>query len=74
MQNLALVVALLTCFISAWASQTSPGKYTGGEHYDIPAWFKDSFLDIAEDATEAGESDKHLLLFMHLTGVLIAQR
>jgi len=68
MQNLALVVALLTCFISAWASQTAPGKYTGGERYDIPAWFKDSFLDIAEDATEAGESDKHLLLFMHLDG------
>lgn len=35
---------------------------------DYPEWFKDSFLDIAEDLDEASELDKHLILFMDLNG------
>ena len=29
------------------------GKMTGGEHHEMPSWFKESFLDMAEDVEEA---------------------
>jgi len=44
------------------------GKIVGGKVSTLPAWFKDSFLDISEDVEEAKDSDKHLILYMHLTG------
>ena len=31
-----------------------------------PDWFKESFLDIAEDVNQAAESGRHVILFMHL--------
>ena len=43
-----------------------PGRITGGKKYTIPAWFKTSFLELSDDAAEAAESDRHLMLFMHL--------
>ncbi len=45
-----------------------PGKIVGGKVSTLPEWFKDSFLDIADDVEEAKESNKHLMLYMHLTG------
>lgn len=42
------------------------GKVTGGSEHTMPSWFKQSFLDIAEDVDEAKESDKHVMLFMSL--------
>ncbi len=45
---------------------TQPGKLTGGVPSVHPDWFKESFLDIAEDAEEAAEAGKHVILFMHL--------
>ncbi|MCG8428552.1 MAG: thioredoxin fold domain-containing protein [Chromatiales bacterium] len=47
---------------------TQPGKVTGGKISEHPSWFKESFLDIAEDVEEAADSDKHVILFMHLNG------
>lgn len=44
------------------------GKMTGGQTTEHPDWFKESFLDIAEDVEDAAESDKHVILFMHLNG------
>ncbi len=45
-----------------------PGKVLGGQQYETPTWFTDSFLDIAEDVEEAGDGDKKVLLFFHLDG------
>jgi len=45
-----------------------PGKIVGGKVSELPGWFKDSFLDIAEDVEEAKDENKHLMLYMHLTG------
>lgn len=42
------------------------GKFTGGDHHDMPSWFKESFLELADDVDEAKESDKHVILFMTL--------
>ncbi len=44
------------------------GKVTGGVAHAVPDWFKEGFLDIAEDAAEAAENNKHALLFMHVNG------
>ena len=41
------------------------GTLTGGEKYEIPGWFKESFLEFADDAEEAAEADKHALVFIH---------
>jgi thioredoxin-related protein len=45
-----------------------PGKVTGGQQSTLPDWFKDSFLDITEDVEDAKDEDKHLMLYMHLSG------
>lgn len=50
------------------ATATEPGKVTGGKMSAHPEWFKESFLDIAEDVDEASEAGKHVILFMHLNG------
>ncbi len=38
----------------------------GGQQYDLPGWFKNSFLVLNEDVEEAGQRGRHVLLFMHL--------
>jgi thioredoxin-related protein len=62
-----LVLILFTLCLSQ-AHSNEPGKVTGGAPFDIPSWFKSSFLEIAEDVNEANESGKHVLLFFHLNG------
>lgn len=48
------------------SADSDRGEITGGIAHDLPGWFKDSFLEIAEDATEAGDADRHVLLFFNL--------
>jgi thioredoxin-related protein len=50
------------------AAETTPGQVTGGKVSSHPAWFKESFLDIAEDVDEAADSDKHVILFLEMNG------
>jgi len=52
----------------AHVNAVEPGKIVGGKVSELPEWFKDSFLDIAEDVEEAKDENKHLMLYMHLTG------
>jgi len=64
-----LLVILSACLLGAGnVSATTPGKVLGGKLSEHPAWFKESFLDIAEDVNEAAEAEKHVILFMHLNG------
>jgi thioredoxin-related protein len=60
---------LVTCTITL-ANDTNligaVGQVKGTAKVVIPPWFKESFLDISDDAVEADESGKHLLLFFHL--------
>ena len=60
---LTSIVALMF-FITVAQAQT--GKVTGGLQHEMPGWFKESFLDLAEDVEEAKESNKHVMLFMSL--------
>ena len=66
---LALVFPLLS-FSSASFADTTPvtGKVIGAIESKKPDWFKDSFLDFREDAAEAAEEGKHMLVFADLKG------
>ena len=48
------------------AEGTTRGSVIGGVPHEAPSWFKESFLDIADDVDEATEAGKHVLLFFQL--------
>jgi len=52
----------------SYANIIEPGKIVGGKISELPEWFKESFLDIPEDIEEAADENRHLMLYMHLTG------
>ncbi|MEZ5534917.1 MAG: thioredoxin fold domain-containing protein [Thiolinea sp.] len=65
--GLALILAILTTTVSAEATTPATdsgqrGEILGAVDHKMPDWFKDSFLDIREDTSEAGE-DRHVMLF-----------
>lgn len=72
MGKLAQLLRILAIFILATplltANAAERGQIVGGKIHEAPDWFKESFLDIAEDVAEASEADKHLLLFFQLNG------
>lgn len=67
-RHLLLVLPLSLCLFAVQAVATSAGKLVGGKPSEHPAWFKESFLDIAEDVGEAAAGGRHVMLFMHLNG------
>ena len=52
---------------SEMASAAERGEVTGGAPHALPDWFKESFLDIADDVEEATDEERHVMLFFHLT-------
>ncbi len=50
------------------ADSSDRGKIVGGRAHALPDWFKESFLEIADDVDEAGEEGRHVLLFFDLNG------
>jgi len=70
-----LAATALTCLAAAAplpaaddTDGTEPGQVTGGKTLSHPDWFKESFLDIAEDVDEAADADKHVILFLEMNG------
>ena len=61
----ALALTLFTAGVPASADVT-PGRMTGGQKYDLPAWFTMSFLELNDDLKEAGARGRQLMLFLHL--------
>lgn len=57
---------LLVCFLMpvshVWSSDIEPKPV----HYELPAWFKQTFLEIPMDIQDANSRGKKLLLFFHL--------
>jgi len=49
-------------------AQAADGKFYGAKQTIYPDWFKQSFLDIREDITEAAEQNKRLVLIFHQEG------
>jgi thioredoxin-related protein len=63
------VLAALTLTLSTTVSAAETrGKFIGGALHPPPAWFKESFLEIAADVDDASEAGKHVLLFFELNG------
>ena len=61
----ALLLVLLTGQI--WTTMAAErGTVTSGLPHEVPGYFKDSFLEIADDVDEASEQGKHVLLFFQL--------
>lgn len=63
--RLGLLALVLNGFVAV-SVQAATGQLTGGQISVHPSWFKESFLDIADDVEEASDSDKHVILFMYL--------
>ncbi len=61
-----VVLALIFSSVNLQAAER--GELTGGKLHDPPSWFKDSFLEIGDDAEEAGDEGKHLILFFQTKG------
>ena len=65
--RLLLICAILAPPAVLEAAETGTrGRITGGAPHQAPAWFKESFLEIAEDVDEATEAGKHVMLFFQL--------
>jgi len=45
---------------------TTRGTLSGGVAHTAPDWFKQGFLEIQDDAEEAGDANKHVMLFFQL--------
>lgn len=58
----------ITIGLTTFTEAKELGKVTGTANVVIPSYFKDSFLDFREDAADAAESGKHMLVFAHLKG------
>ena len=63
LRHSVFLFCLLVYTTSAFAER---GKLTGEEEYVVPNWFKESFLEIQDDISDAKQNNKHLLLFMHI--------
>lgn len=64
-----LLMIYLAVFMTVAQAETQKmGKVLGIANAVIPEWFKDSFLDFREDAAEAAENNKHMLIFADLKG------
>ena len=67
LSRLLLVCATLLPMPVLEAAETGTrGRITGGAPHQAPAWFKQSFLEIADDVDEAAEAGKHVMLFFQL--------
>lgn len=63
---ISFITVFVTLIFFVSSAHAAKGKFTGGLNHEMPEWFKESFLDVAEDVEEAKESDKHVILFMTL--------
>lgn len=67
-----ILIFLLLFFVMMTAqSETKPhqpGAFLGGKTTVMPDWFKDSFLDLAEDVADSKSSSKRIMVFFHQDG------
>ncbi|MCR4347474.1 MAG: thioredoxin fold domain-containing protein [Sulfuricaulis sp.] len=65
-----IVVAIISMTVFSLASaagdEAPRGQLTGGQIYELPDWFKKSFLVLHEDVEEAKAQGRHVMLFMYL--------
>ena len=69
LENTLVILALIAISGSVYSAETgNRGAIVGGVAHEPPAWFKESFLEIADDVDDAIEAEKHVMLFFDLNG------
>lgn len=67
-----LITSLIFCFSTPLLMAAEPaqkrGEFKGANFFEMPPWFKQSFLDVSADVEEAAESGKRLMLYFHQNG------
>lgn len=63
---LALMLAIFT--VNTSANEKKMGNYFGAKDAEHPEWFKESFLDLAEDVADAAEENKRLVVYFWQPG------
>lgn len=71
---ISLLSFLFSLSLLSSAAAKSPGQLIGDAEVIIPDWFKTSFLDFREDAEEAADDDRHLLIYFHIHGCPYCQK
>jgi thioredoxin-related protein len=66
MKMYRIFLFLITLLGSAVAVQAAKVEGTGS--FEIPTWFKQSFLDLREDVNEAKAANKRLFIYFHQDG------
>ncbi|MCB1858344.1 MAG: thioredoxin fold domain-containing protein [Gammaproteobacteria bacterium] len=68
--DLRRLLTILLWALLLWdiASAQERGRYAGARETVYPEWFKDSFLDLREDITEAAENGRRVMIFFHQDG------
>lgn len=64
----AAAVAILSGPLAADPSSPVTGELLGRVETTYPSWFKESFLEFADDVAEAAAEGKRLILFFHQDG------
>jgi thioredoxin-related protein len=63
-----LFASLLTALVLAPDARAQDAPARGAGEFTVPAWFKNSFLDLKEDAVEAGARGKRLFVYVGQDG------
>lgn len=64
--RLKIVCAVILLAAGTFAGAAERGRIVGGVAHEAPRWFKESFLEIADDVDEAAAAGKHVILFFQL--------
>ena len=68
MKKLFAIFLGLFLLAPAIAANAATGVVKGGQNHRAPDWFKESFLDLKDDAAEAAGAGKHTMIFFDLDG------
>ena len=60
-----VLVLFLSLLLVTGVSANENGRFLGAGESEPPAWFKESFLDFAEDVREAAANHKRVMLYFH---------
>lgn len=61
----AILAMLATWATTAGAQEKTVGAYRGEMSTEYPAWFKDSFLEFADDIEEAADEGRRVMIIFH---------
>ncbi len=64
-----ITIFICLIFISSLLIAKEQGKFFGAKSIEqMPAWFKESFLDISDDLNEASAQARHVIVYFHQDG------